>query len=107
MTRTYLDRKTDATARILTITCAVAITIALVYSIWRLQLASTSIRLGNETIREIREYAIRRDAEICPLVHEIRDGVKAVNTYAVRIEEHMKRQDRDLAEFSQRINKPK
>jgi hypothetical protein len=33
--------------------------------------------------------------------------VKAVNTYAVRIEEHMKRQDRDLAEFSQRINKPK
>jgi len=81
-------------------TCIIGIVIALVYSIWRIQLATV-------TIREIREYAIRRDAEVFPLVHEIRDGVKAVNTYAVRIEEHMKRQDRDLAEFSQRINKPK
>src|SRR5580765_2739916 len=76
MIKTLLDKNADASLRVLVSTCLIAIGITLVYSVWRIQLATVTIRISNQTIREIRDYAVRRDAEIFPLVHEIRGDVK-------------------------------
>jgi hypothetical protein len=90
MIKTLSDKDTDTSARILMITCAVGIAIALVYSIWRIQLATV-------TIREIREYAIRRDAEVFPLVHDIQDDVHRSNELMIEVGNHMKKQDDAIA----------
>jgi hypothetical protein len=93
MIRTLPDKNADASLRVLVSTCILGIAITLVYSIWRIQLATVAIREG-------REYAIRRDAEIWPIVNEIRDNVRTHR-------EFMQRTDAALAELLKHARKPK
>jgi hypothetical protein len=98
MIKTLLDREADARIRILVSACIVAIAITLGFASWRIQLASVAIR-------EFREYTVRRDNEVWPIVREIRDNVQYHREFMKRVDEHLDRQQAELTAVLKAIEK--
>lgn len=92
MIRALLDREADARIRILVSACIVAIAITLGFASWRIQLATIAIA-------ESREYAVRRDNEVWPILREIRENVQYHREFMERVDKHLDRQDAELTKI--------
>lgn len=90
MIRDLLDKHPDTSIRVLFSACVVGIAISLVFAIWRIQLAVTENR-------ELRAYTIKRDAELWPIIKEIRGNVDRNREFMGRVDDYMRRRDAEIA----------
>lgn len=84
--RTMLDRNEPIAVRMIATTCIFVLVISVAYSIWRIQLASVEIR-------DLRAYIEKRDAEIWPIVREIRGNVNYYREFIGRADDFFKRHE--------------